>query len=233
MTTKLQIAQSKLERIKEEQIENANAIRKEHDMIPFGQPNIYGRGDIYKKVNRHYEKATKLREEQEKQEDRIKMLENIEEFKQENELLADLHVVGSSGYATIGAKTSVNNLDYFRNKLKQLEADNEKAKAYNKTKPKVKMRTLGAEITKLKRKIASLEEMEEKAQNTALSSKTQSLIDSGAVSQWKKKPVYYFVKGLRKVALEIDENGDFYVSSFYPADSKEDKQFVNELLEKE
>ncbi|MBC1920487.1 hypothetical protein HCJ46_17180 [Listeria booriae] len=232
MSTKIEQAKSKLERIKEEQIENANAIRKEHDMIPFGQPNIYGRGDIYKKVNRHYEKATKLIEEQEKQEDRIKMLENIEAFKQENELLTDLHVVGSSEYAAIGAKTSVNNLDYFRNKLKQLEADNEKAKAYNKTKPKVKMRTLGAEITKLKRKIASLEEMEEKAQNTVLSSRTQSLIDSGAVSQWKKKPVFYFVKGLRKVALEIDDNGEFFISPYYPAWSKDDNDFVNTLLNK-
>src|SRR5699024_4136072 len=139
-------------------------------------------------------------------------------------------VVGKSGYATVGVKTSVNNLAYFKNKLKEMEERNEKAKAYNKTKPAIKMKTLGAEITKLKRKIASLEQMEEKDKNKVLSEKTKELIDSGAVNQWKKKPIYYFVKGLRKVALEIDEKGEFYLSQRYPAYTEQDKKFIEELL---
>lgn len=226
----LEKAQTKLERIRNEQIETRSAIRKEHDLIPFGQPNIIGRRDIYKTVNRHHDKSMKLFKEEEKQERRIEMLEKVEEFKTENELIKDVHVVGKSSYATVGAKTSVNNLDYFKNRLVELEEQNEKAKAYNKTKPQRKMKTLGADITKLKNKIASLEKMQEKDQNKIVSEKTQQLIDSGAVNQWKKKPVYYFVKGVRKVALEIDDNGNFYISPYYPAYTEEDKKIIEELL---
>ena len=226
----LEKAHSKLERIKNERVETRSAIRKQHDLIPFGQPNIIGRGDIYKTVKRHYSKERNLAEQQEQQENRIEMLEKVDDFKSENELLKDVHVVGKSSYATVGAKTSVNNLDYFKNKLIELEDQNEKAKAYNKTKPLRKMKTLGADITKLKNKIANLEKMQEKDQNKVVSEKTQKLIDSGAVNQWKKKPVYYFVKGVRKVALEIDDNGNFYISPYYPAYSDEDKKIIEELL---
>lgn len=226
----LEKAQTKLERIRKEQAETKIAIRKEHDLIPFGQPNIIGRGDIYKTVKRHYAKDRNLAEQEEKQENRIDMLEKVDTFKNENELLKDVHVVGKSSYATVGAKTSVNNLDYFKNLLIELEEQNEKAKSYNKTKPLRKMKTLGADITKLKNKIAVLEEMQEKDQNKSLNEKTQELIDNGSVNQWKKKPIYYFVKGLKKVALEIDENGSFYISHRYPAYSESDKTFVEELL---
>ncbi|MGG5373384.1 hypothetical protein IGI67_005057 [Enterococcus sp. AZ196] len=192
---KLEQAQSKLNRIRSEQEENQQSIRKKHGRIPFGQPNIIGRPDIYKNVNRKYEKSITLLKEEEKQQDRVEMLEKVEQFKERNELLEDVHVVGKSSYATVGARTSVNNLEYFKNKLRDLEEQNEKAKAYNKTKPAVKMKTLGAEITKLRRKIISLEKMQERDQNKVVSEKTQELIESGAVNQWKKKPIYYFVKG--------------------------------------
>lgn len=230
MATRLEQAYAKLERIRNEQVENARAIRKEHDMIPFGQPNIIGRPDIYKSVKRKYEKSRKLLKEEEQQENRIEMLEKVENFKQKNELLKDVHVVGRSSYASVGAKTSVNNLAYFKNRLLELEKQNEEAKSYNKTKPKIKKKTLGADITKLKKKIAYLEQIQEKAQNKTIGSKAQALIDSGAVTQWKKKPIYYFVQGLRKVALELNENGEFFISSRYPAYNESDKTFVAELL---
>lgn len=228
----LELAKSNLERIRTEKEVNVQAIRNERNRIPFGQPNIVGRRDIYKDVKRYYDKNRKLVEQEEKQEQRVEMLEIVEEFKEDNTLLKDVHVVGRSSYATVGAKTSVNNLDYFKDKLDQLIKDNEEAKAFNKTKPARKRKTLGVEITKLKRKIAYLEEMQARDQNKVVSEKTQELIDSGAVNQWKKKPIYYFVKGLRKVALEIDENGEFYISNRYSADTESDKKFVEELLAK-
>lgn len=230
MTTKLEQAHSKLERIRNEQIANSQAIRKEHDMIPFGQPNINGRPDIYKNIKRKYEKSRNLLEEEEKQKNRIDMLTKVEDFKTNNELLKDIHVVGKSGYATVGARTSVNNLEYFKNKLIELEKQNEKAKAYNKTKPKIKKKTLGTEITKLKKKIAYLEQMKEKDQSKVIGSKAKTLIDNGAVNQWKKKPIYYFVQALRKVALELNENGEFFISARYPTHSESDKNFVEKLL---
>lgn len=225
-------AKSKLERIRAEKEDNAQAIRNAHDRIPFGQPNIIGRRDIYKDVKRCYDKNRRLVQQEEQQEQRVELLEMVEEFKEDHALLKDVHVVGRSSYATVDAKTSVNNLDYFKNKLQQLIQENEEAKAFNKTKPARKRKTLGTEITKLRRKIAALEDMQERDQNKVVSQKTQELIDSGAVNQWKKKPIYYFVKGLKKVALEIDENGEFYISNRYSADTECDKKFVEKLLAK-
>ena len=230
--TKLEIAKNKLNRLKEEEKELMKAIRKEHDSIPFGQPNIIGRRDIYKDVKRYRAKAIANVYEQDKQEKRIEMLEKVEEAKNENSTLKDVHVVGSSGYATIGAKTSVNNLDYFKAKLAELEERNEEAKAYNKTKPAVKMKTLGTEITKLRNKIKMLEDMKAKDESKTLSEHAERLIKNGLVTQWQKKPIYYFVKGLRKVALELNESGNFEISKNYPAYSDDDIEFVEKLLKK-
>lgn len=107
---------------------------------------------------------------------------------------------------------------------------NVEAKNYNKAKPEIKHQTYGSEITKLKRKIAMLEEMQEKDKNKTVSEHTQKLIDDGLVNQWKKKPIYYFVKGLKKVALEINQDGNFEISKRYPACSEDDKKFIKELL---
>ena len=232
MPTQLEIANNKLNRLKEEEKELMKAIRKEHDSIPFGQPNIIGRRDIYKDVKRYRAKSIANVYEQDKQEKRIEMLEKVEEVKNENSTLKDVHVVGNSAYATIGAKTSVNNLDYFKAKLSELEEKNKEAKAYNKTKPAVKMKTLGTEITKLKIKIQMLEDMKAKDETKVLSEHAENLIANGLVTQWQKKPIYYFVKGLRKVALVLNESGDFEASKKYSAYSDSDIEFVEKLLKK-
>ena len=230
--TKLENANRKLNRLKEEQAGLMKSIRKEKDKIPFGQPNIIGRRDIYKDLKRYYTKSINNSIEQEKQEKRIEMLEKVDEVKNENSTLKDVHVVGNTSYATIGAKTSVNNLDYFKNKLSELEEKNDEAKKYNKTKPAVKMKTLGTEITKLKRKIQVLEDMKSKDDNKVVGQHAQDLIDNGLVTQWQKKPIYYFVKGLRKVALVLNESGDFEASKKYSAYSDSDIKFVEKLLKK-
>lgn len=228
--TKLEKAIKKLERIRNDQEATQKSIRFEHDQIPFGQPNIIGRNDIYKKVNQQYEKSRRLFKEEEEQKQTIEMLKKVETLKEENNTLKDVQVVGKSGYATIGAKTSVNNLDYFKEKLEELEQLNVEAKNYNKTKPKIKHQTYGSEITKLKRKITMLEEMQEKDKNKTVSEHTQKLIDDCLVNQWKKKPIYYFVKGLKKVALEINTDGNFAISKRYPAYSEDDQKFIKILL---
>ena len=232
MTTQLEIAKNKLVALKEEQDEFMKAIRKEKDLIPFGQPVIIGRRDIYKDLKRHYGKSFANSIEQGKQEKRIEMLEKVEEVKNEKSTLKDVHVVGNTSYATIGAKTSVNNLDYFKAKLSELEEKNEQAKSYNKTKPAVKMKTLGTEITKLRNKIQMLEDMKAKDESKVLSQHAENLIASGLVTQWQKKPIYYFVKGLKKVALVLNESGDFEASKKYSPYSDEDIKFVEKLLKK-
>ena len=84
---RLEQAQSKLNRLRAEKEETQKLIRQQHDLIPFGQPNIIGRPDIYKKVNRYHDKAIQLMKEEEKQEMRIDMLEKVADFKEENELV--------------------------------------------------------------------------------------------------------------------------------------------------
>lgn len=234
MATKIEIAKNKLERLRAERDAASESARAEFKKIPFGQPNIIGRGDIYAVGKRHDARARKLADEIEKQENYIAKLEKIADVKDGNELLKDVHVVGSSEYATVGAKTSVNNLEYFKDKLAKTIQMNEDAKAYNKAREKGTRlhKTYGTEIRKLTNKIAYLESLkavDEKNQDT-MSDRTKELIDSGKVNQWAKKPIYYFVKGLRKVALEINAQGEFEVSRRYPTTSDADAKYVEELI---
>ena len=86
---------------------------------------------------------------------------------------------------------------------------------------------------KTRNRVALLESIveKEKQDKTTMSISVRKLIESGKVSKWDKKPVYYFVKGLRKVALMVDKNGDFIVSKTYPCKDEEDELFVKKLLE--
>lgn len=85
-----------------------------------------------------------------------------------------------------------------------------------------------------KETVSMLESMKVKSEQSdnEMSELTKELIENGSVNQWAKKPIYYFVKGLRKVALEIDELGEFKVSKRYPAATEDDKEFVARLLKK-
>ena len=62
---------------------------------------------------------------------------------------------------------------------------------------------------------------------------TQDIIDSGEVKQWAEHPNIYFVKGLRRVALELTEEGKFEQSSQYLPKTEEEKEVVNKLLSKQ
>ena len=77
-----------------------------------------------------------------------------------------------------------------------------------------------------------LEDMKSKDETKVLSDHAESLIKNGLVTQWQKKPIYYFVKGLRKVALVLNESGDFEASKKYSPYSDEDIKFVEKLLKK-
>lgn len=125
-----------------------------------------------------------------------------------------------------------NQLAAAKSRLAFLEEKNEEAKSYNKTKPKYKRKTAGGEITKQKRKVQMLEDFLEKLESVVLSEHAQSLVDNGLVTQWKRKPNFYFVKGLEKVALELNDDGDFEISNEYPAYAIGDIEFVEKLLNK-
>lgn len=90
-------------------------------------------------------------------------------------------------------------------------------------------------LKRYEREIARLEKMQDVLDAATITPGAQQLIDEGHVKQWAKQPATYFVKGLRKVALELNESGEFGVSSqpkFNPY-TEEATQRVNQLLEQQ
>ena len=83
-----------------------------------------------------------------------------------------------------------------------------------------------------RKKIEMLEKMVEKEKEDVrkISKKTKSIIESGAVSKWEKQPIYYFIKGLRKVAFVVDDQGEFAISKKYPVKDEDERAFVDNLL---
>ena len=75
-----------------------------------------------------------------------------------------------------------------------------------------------------------LEAIQDKVDGLVIQPETQALIDSGEVKQWAKQPNIYFVKGLRRVALELTEEGRFKLSPKYRPNTDEEKEIVNKLL---
>ena len=58
----------------------------------------------------------------------------------------------------------------------------------------------------------------------------QKLVDSKKLTQWTKNQQYYFVKGLNRVALKLD-NGVLRISNKYSPKTDREKQYINNLLE--
>lgn len=72
-----------------------------------------------------------------------------------------------------------------------------------------------ATIRAWKNKVANLEASMKTASKTKVSASAKSLIDSGKVTQWAKRPNTYFIKGLKKTALELQPDGTFKHSPRY------------------
>ena len=75
-----------------------------------------------------------------------------------------------------------------------------------------------------------LEAIQDKVDGLVIQPETQALIDAGEVKKWAKQPNIYFVKGLRRVALELTEEGRFELSPKYRPNTDEEKEIVNKLL---
>lgn len=57
----------------------------------------------------------------------------------------------------------------------------------------------------------------------------EKLVDSKKLTQWTKNQQYYFVKGLKKVAVKL-ENGELRLSKKYPPKNDNEKQYIKDLL---
>jgi len=212
MATRLEIAQQKLYRL-ENELTTATNNAFSHMKSAHGSPVNDKRGgqSFMNKVTRNEDKCIRIYQEIKKQEERIEMLER-QQHNKENGLT-------KSG----GLATSVENIDRLKERIKEREDEIARGDVHRYSKQY---------LNKDKKKLQELEALKATAENkqNSMSPKAKQIIDDGLVTQWVKKPIYFFVKGLKKVALEIGDNGDFQISRRYPATAPTDIAFVENLL---
>lgn len=72
--------------------------------------------------------------------------------------------------------------------------------------------------------------MEQNTGNKTREEILEKLVDSKKLTRWTKNQQYYFVKGLKKVAVKL-ENGELRLSKKYPPKNDNEKQYIKNLLE--
>lgn len=197
----------KLDRLHNEFSEATNAVYR-HFAMTNGQPMNDKRNgaSFFRKAdqleNRVFNKLHEIKE----QEERVERLEAREERK-----AAGLNRSGN------GLEMSVQNIPRIREEL-------EKAKRGESFYTNQTLKRYREELTRLER-------ISEQMAKTAIQPGTQSLIDEGVVNQWAKQPNLYFVKGLRRVAVELSEEGIFKESAKYRPQTPEEREKLNQILE--
>ncbi|MBT9710696.1 hypothetical protein GPK38_11670 [Enterococcus faecium] len=181
----------------------------EHQRKTNGQPMNDKRNghSWFRQQERLENKVHSLREEIKQQEKQVEKLERQEELKE----------MGYNKYG--GLDMTIENIPRIKEEIERFEKGESTFSA--------------ATIRKYQRKLETLEQLKEKTEKGKenILPEVQAIIDSGRVTQWKKNPTIYFLKGYRKVALELNENGEFEASKKYQATSEEEKAAVRELLE--
>ncbi|ORJ28559.1 PBECR4 domain-containing protein [Streptococcus oralis] len=204
--SRLAQAKRKLERLKGEADEAINAAYS-HQSLTNGQPmnDKRGGGRFMQKQeqieNRVFSKLDEIKE----QEERIERLQEIEDRK-----AAGLNRQGN------GLEMSVQNIPRIREEIEKAE------RGESSYRPET--------IKRYKKELERLEAIQDKVDGLVIQPETQALIDSGEVKQWAKQPNIYFVKGLRRVALELTEEGRLELSPKYRPNTDEEKEIVNKLL---
>ncbi|WEB03959.1 PBECR4 domain-containing protein [Streptococcus anginosus] len=200
-------ARRKLDRLNNEFSEATNAVYR-HFAMTNGQPMNDKRNgaSFFRKAdqleNRVFNKLHEIKE----QEERVERLEAREERK-----AAGLNRSGN------GLEMSVQNIPRIREEL-------EKAKRGESFYTNQTLKQYREELTRLER-------ISEQMAKTAIQPGTQALIDEGVVNQWAKQPNLYFVKGLRRVAVELSEEGIFKESAKYRPQTPEEREKLNQILE--
>ncbi|HEV0222821.1 TPA: toprim domain-containing protein [Streptococcus pneumoniae] len=204
--SRLAQAKRKLERLKGEADEAINAAYS-HQSLTNGQPmnDKRGGGRFMQKQeqieNRVFSKLDEIKE----QEERIERLQEIEDRK-----AAGLNRQGN------GLEMSVQNIPRIREEIEKAERGESSYRSET--------------IKRYKKELERLEAIQDKVDGLVIQPETQALIDSGEVKQWAKQPNIYFVKGLRRVALELTEEGRLELSPKYRPNTDEEKEIVNKLL---
>ena len=209
--SRLAQARRKLERLKGEQ-DDAISRAYSHQALTNGQPMNDKRGgaSFMRKQEQIEDQVFSKMDEIRQQEERVERLEHQQHLKE-----MGLNRQGS------GLEMSVQNIPRIREEL-------EKAKRGESFFTKATLKRYQEELTRL-------EGISEQMGKISIQPATQALIDEGLVNQWQKQPNTYFVKGLRRVALELTEEGEFQLSSQikYHPKTDEERLKVDELLAKQ
>lgn len=209
--SRLAQAQRKLNRLKGE-LDNSIQVAQEHQNLTNGQPMNDKRNGatFFKKQEQLENKVFSTMDEIKKQEERIERLQEREDRK-----AAGLNRQGN------GLDMSVQNLPKIREEIEK--ADRGESMFTKET------------IKRYRQELERLEAAQNKAEGVIIQPAAQSLIDEGIVNQWQKRPDTYFVKGLRRVALELTEEGNFQISSNwkYQPKTEDEKEKVEDLLNRQ
>ena len=209
--SRLAQAQRKLNRLKGE-LDNSIQAAQEHQNLTNGQPMNDKRNGaaFFKKQEQLENKVFSTMDEIKKQEERVEKLQYQKELKEKG-----LNRQGN------GLEMSVQNLPKIREEIEK--ADRGESMFTKET------------IKRYRQELERLEAAQNKAEGVIIQPAAQSLIDEGIVNQWQKRPDTYFVKGLRRVALELTEEGNFQISSNwkYQPKTEDEKEKVEDLLSRQ
>ena len=209
--SRLAQARRKLERLKGEQ-DDAISRAYSHQALTNGQPMNDKRGgaSFMRKQEQIEDQVFSKMDEIRQQEERVERLEHQQHLKE-----MGLNSQGS------GLEMSVQNIPRIREELEKAE----RGESF----------FTNATLKRYQEELTRLEGISEQMGKISIQPATQSLIDEGLVNQWEKQPNTYFVKGLRRVALELTEEGEFQLSSQtkYHPKTDEERLKVGELLAKQ
>ena len=207
--SRLAQARRKLERLRGEQDE-AISRAYSHQALTNGQPVNDKRGgaSFMRKQEQIEGQVFSKMDEIRQQEERVERLEHQQHLKE-----MGLNRQGS------GLEMSVQNIPRIREELEKAERGES-----HYTKETIK---------RYREELKRLEGISEQMSSVTIQPSTQSLIDDGSVNQWAKQPNLYFVKGLRRVAVELTEEGTFVPSTKYRPRTDEEKAVLDNLLNRQ
>lgn len=202
-------AKRKLERLNNEFMDATDAVYS-HSAMANGQPMNDKRNGaaFFKRQEQLENKVFNKLDEIKKQEERVERLEQQQRFKEEG-----LNRKGN------GLDMSVQNIPRIREEFEKAERG--------------ESHYTRETIKRYREELKRLESISEQMSSVTIQPSTQALIDDGSVNQWAKQPNLYFVKGLRRVAVELTEEGTFVPSTKYRPKTDEEKTVMDDLLNRQ
>lgn len=205
--SRLARAKRKLERLKREYSAQISRVF-DHQAQTNGQPmNDKANGRSFFNRQEQLEgRARTLLREIEAQEERISTLEYQKKRKE----------LGLNNQG--GLIMSVDNIPMIKAEIEQAKQGNSMYSA--------------ATIRKYEKQLVELEELKRRSERADkhMNEQAQKMIESGRLTQWKKNPMIYFVKGYRKLAVELTESGTFKSSQRYAAKTEAEQSVISDIL---